>query len=133
MKNQTVSETIQQLEQERCRAMVAGDHERLKQLLHQDLIHVHAKGQVDTFDSYFSSGGFKVNYTRIERSDLVVRVFGDAALMTGRQLLEAVRKVGGERVRIDSRVMQTWVRVDDTWQQIAFQTTPSDMGVLPPL
>lgn len=44
--------TLIDLEQQRCRAMMDGDTERLKQLLHPDLIHVHAKGQVDGFDSY---------------------------------------------------------------------------------
>jgi ketosteroid isomerase-like protein len=127
-----VSDTLVHLEQERCAAMMAGDRERLKQLLHPDLIHVHAKGQVDSFDSYFASGGFKVDYTRVERfDDLRIRVFGDAALMTGRQLLEAVRKTSGEHVRIDSQVIQVWARNGTRWRQIAFQTTPTDMSVAP--
>jgi uncharacterized protein (DUF4415 family) len=61
-----------------------------------------------------------------------VRVFGDMALMTGRQLLEAVRKTSREQVRIDSQVMQAWVREGTRWQQIAFQTTPTEMSVSPP-
>jgi hypothetical protein len=32
------------------------------------LIHLHAKGQVDGFDSYFNTGGFSVDYQRLERS-----------------------------------------------------------------
>lgn len=132
MKHRTLSETIQHLEAERCAAMVNGDIERLKGLLHKDLIHVHAKGQVDNFESYFAVGGFKVNYTRLERSDLRVQVLGDAVLMTGRQILEATRKIGGERVRIDSQVMQVWAQAGESWQQLAFQTTPSEMSVLPP-
>jgi hypothetical protein len=52
------------------------------------------------------------------------------AMMTGRQLLEAVRKGSGERVRIDSRVIQVWVRESQGWQQIAFQTTPTEFEVL---
>lgn len=119
-----------ELEQERCSAMMAGDRERLKQLLHPDLIHVHAKGQVDSFESYFASGGFKVEYTKVERfDDLQVRVIGDVAVMTGRQLLEAVRKTSREQVRIDSRVIQVWVRNGARWQQIAFQTTPTEMSL----
>lgn len=131
MTPQTTEAQLRRLEAERCQAMMAGDKARLQQLLHKDLIHVHAKGQVDTYDSYFASGGFKVNYTRVERSDLEVRVMGDSALMLGRQLLEAVRKASGERIRIDSRVMQVWVREGDTWQQVAFQTTPTEHEVLP--
>lgn len=121
--NDVVAQLLE-LEAERCQAMVAGDKDRLRQLLHKDLTHVHAKGQVDNFESYFSTGGFKVDYTRLDRSDQEVHVFGDAAIMTGRQILEAVRKATGERVRIDSRVMQVWVREGGTWQQVAFQTTP---------
>jgi ketosteroid isomerase-like protein len=125
-------ETLEQLERDRCAAMMAGDRERLKQLLHPDLIHVHAKGQVDTFESYFASGGFKVDYSNVERfGDLRVRLFGDVALMTGRQLLTAIRKTTGEHVRIDSQVIQVWLREGNRWRQVAFQTTPAEMSVSP--
>jgi hypothetical protein len=112
--------------------MVAGDRARLMELLHRDLIHVHAKGQVDGYDSYFASGGFNVDYKNVQRfDDLSVRVLGSAALMTGRQLLEAVRKATGEKVRIDSFVTQCWVLEGTRWQQISFQTTPREMTVSP--
>lgn len=129
MNTNDVADLLRRLESERCQAMIAADRDRLKEILHKDLIHVHAKGQVDTYDSYFASGGFKVDYTRVARSELEVRVLGESALMTGRQLLEAVRKGSGERVRIDSRVLQVWVRQGDEWQQIAFQTTPTEFEV----
>jgi ketosteroid isomerase-like protein len=118
------------LERQRCQAMMSADKARLRELLHPDLIHVHAKGQVDDYTSYFETGGFKVDYSNVQRfDDLRVRVLGDAALMTGRQLLEAVRKATGERVRIDSQVMQVWARVGGAWRQLAFQTTPTEMSV----
>lgn len=117
------------LEQQRCRAMMAADIERLQQLLHRDLIHVHAKGQVDGFDSYFSTGGFNVHYNRLERFDLKVRVLGSSALMTGRQILVGTRKNGTGTVNIDSQVMQVWVLDGGRWQQIAFQTTPTAMSI----
>jgi len=117
------------LEQQRCNAMVNGDAERLRELLHRDLTHVHAKGQVDGFDSYFSTGGFNVHYQRVERSELAVRVMGNSALMTGRQLLVGVRKNGTGTVTIDSRVMQVWVKEGERWRQLAFQTTPTAMSV----
>jgi ketosteroid isomerase-like protein len=122
---------LRDLEAQRCAAMVAGDLARLRELLHEDLIHVHAKGQADNYESYFATGGFRVEYTRLDRADLVVRVFGDTALMTGRQILEATRKSNGERVRIDSQVMQVWLRQGAAWRQVAFQTTPSEHTVTP--
>lgn len=131
MRTNDVAAQLRDLEAQRCAAMVAADLPRLRQLLHRNLVHVHAKGQVDGYESYFATGGFKVNYTRLERGDLTVRVFGDTALMTGRQLLEAIRKSNGERVRIDSQVMQVWVREGTSWRQVAFQTTPSEHTVTP--
>lgn len=121
--------TLIDLEQQRCNAMMKGDTERLRELLHRDLIHVHAKGQVDGFESYFSTGGFNVHYKRVERSELAVRVMGNSALMTGRQMLVGVRKNGTGTVSIDSRVMQVWVKEGERWQQLAFQTTPTETSV----
>lgn len=123
------AKTLIDLEQQRCNAMMNGDAERLRELLHRDLIHVHAKGRVDGFDSYFGAGGFNVHYKRVERSELVVRVTGNSALMTGRQMLVGVRKNGTGTVTIDSRVMQVWVKEGERWQQLAFQTTPTEMRV----
>ena len=122
--------TLIDLEQQRCTAMMNADTQRLRELLHPDLTHVHAKGQVDGFDSYFSTGGFNVHYKRVERSELSVRVMGDSALMTGRQMLVGVRKNGTGTVTIDSRVMQVWVKDGERWRQIAFQTTPTEMSVV---
>jgi len=48
-------------------------------------------------------------------------------------LLELERKDTGDRMRIDSRVMQVWVQEDGRWQQIAFQTTPTEISVERPI
>ena len=117
------------LEAQRCEAMKRADFTRLREILHPGLTHVHAKGQTDDYESYFRSGGTHVEYRQIDRSELKVQVMGKAALMTGRQLLVAVRKDGSGTVRIDSRVMQVWTQEDGRWRQLAFQTTPLEMSV----
>jgi ketosteroid isomerase-like protein len=129
---QSVSDTeslLLDLEAQRCDAMKRADFPRLREILHPALTHVHAKGQTDDYESYFRAGGTHVDYRQIDRSDLKVEVLGDAALMTGRQLLVAVRKDGSGTVRIDSRVMQVWARHDGNWRQLAFQTTPLEMSI----
>lgn len=118
-----------ELEEQRCDAMKRADFGRLREILHPALTHVHAKGQIDDYESYFRSGGTHVDYRQIDRSELKVRVLGGTALMTGRQLLVAVRKDGSGTVRIDSRVMQVWAEHDGRWRQLAFQTTPLEMSV----
>jgi len=118
------------LEAQRCDAMKRADFARLREILHPGLTHVHAKGQTDDYDSYFRSGGTHVDYQQIDRSDLKVQVLGTSAVMTGRQLLVAVRKDGTGTVRIDSRVLQVWTQADGgAWRQIAFQTTPLAMSI----
>lgn len=117
------------LEAQRCDAMKRADFARLRDILHPALTHVHAKGQTDDYDSYFRTGGVHVDYQQIDRSELEVRLLDTTALMTGRQLLVAVRKDGSGTVRIDSRVMQVWTQLDGRWRQLAFQTTPLAMSV----
>ncbi|CAN7619807.1 nuclear transport factor 2 family protein [Variovorax sp. LjRoot175] len=117
------------LETQRCEAMKRADFARLREILHPGLTHVHAKGQTDDYESYFRAGGTHVDYRQIDRSELKVQVLGSTALMTGRQLLVAVRKDGSGTVRIDSRVMQVWVQKDGQWRQLAFQTTPLEMSI----
>ncbi|CAN7525080.1 nuclear transport factor 2 family protein [Pseudorhodoferax sp. LjRoot39] len=117
------------LEAQRCDAMKHGDFARLREILHPGLTHVHAKGQTDDYESYFRSGGTHVDYHQVDRSDLQVTVLGEAALMTGRQQLVAVRKDGSGTVRIDSRVLQVWALHEGRWRQLAFQTTPLQMSV----
>ena len=129
----TIATLLVQLEQDRCRALLTANGERLKQLMHPDLFHVHARGNVEDFDSYTGSALLKSSYTTLQRfEDLSVRVFGDAALMTGRQLAISSRKATGEQVYIDSMVTQVWARNGERWQQLSYQTTPTEMTVTPP-
>lgn len=126
----TTEALLLNLEAQRCDAMQRGDFARLREILHPGLTHVHAKGQTDDYDSYFRSGGTHVEYQQIDRSELKVQVLGTSAVMTGRQLLVAVRKDGTGTVRIDSRVLQVWTQEDGgPWRQIAFQTTPLEMSI----
>lgn len=120
---------LRDLESQRCDAMKRADFTRLREILHPDLIHVHAKGQTDDYDSYFRSGGTHVDYQQIDRSELKIQVLGTSAVMTGRQLLVAVRKDGSGTVRIDSRVLQVWTQDGGRWRQLAFQTTPLEMSI----
>ncbi|MFT4268657.1 MAG: nuclear transport factor 2 family protein [Xenophilus sp.] len=124
-----VAAALLDLEAQRGDAMKRGDFARLREILHPGLTHVHAKGQIDDYESYFRSGGTHVDYQQVDRSDLKVQVLGEAAVMTGRQLLVAVRKDGSGTVRIDSRVLQVWALHEGRWRQIAFQTTPLELSI----
>ena len=48
----SIATLLVQLEQDRCQALLAGTAERLKQLMHPELFHVHARGNVEDFKAY---------------------------------------------------------------------------------
>jgi ketosteroid isomerase-like protein len=126
-----VTRLLLQLDRDRCQALVAGDHDRLRQILHPDLFHVHARGTVEDCEHYLDSLSQRT-FAIVQRfDDLKVRDFGNTAFMSGRQLAESVRRATGERVRIDSMVTQVWTLEGDRWRQLSYQTTPIEMTVTP--
>ena len=115
---------INTLERHRQEALVRQDNARLEEIFHPSLVHVHSHGGVDTYESFLAGGGFKIEYRRIERfDDLRVVVFGDSALMAGRQRMEIVRRATGELVDVQSFVTQMWVLHGGVWRQTSFQAT----------
>jgi|SRR5579859_7826609 len=98
---------IEEVENERCAAMVAGDLEALNRLFSEELIWAHASGKVDTKAEMLAQfrEGSMACYT-IARSDIDVRLFGDAAVVTGIVTLDAM--VGGVRKKARSRYAGVW-------------------------
>ncbi len=120
------------LEQQRGKALVAKDFNLLEALISKDLVHVHTRGNIDTFDSYMHYIRNVLEFLDVERSELQVKMLGDTAIMTGGQVNTA-RLIGREDVvRVTSRVIQVWMRQPHgAWQQVAFQATP--VGAPPPV
>jgi ketosteroid isomerase-like protein len=61
------------------------------------------------------------NITRYETSDLRVRVYGDAAVMTGR--LRRERNFSGRMVADDWRFTKVYVRRQGCWRVVAYQAS----------
>jgi ketosteroid isomerase-like protein len=108
------------LEEQRCDAINRQDWGALAAMLADDLVHVHANGLTQDKAVYLQHVSSRPR--RTERRDLVVRMHGDTAVMTGK----LVNIMDGEAPSSDTPVlaaMQVWVRRGDTWQQAAFQAT----------
>jgi ketosteroid isomerase-like protein len=120
-----------QLERQRCDALMRGDFDRLRELISADLTHVHTRGNVDGQDSYLHYMRQILEVKDVVRSELRVRVFGNAAVMTGRQLSSSCLRGRDTVVTVESFVTQVWAReADGAWRQVAFQAT--GLGELPP-
>src|SRR5262245_42674557 len=95
------------LEEQRCDAINRQDWDALASLPTEDLVHVHANGLTQDKGVYLQHVSSRPR--RTERRDLVVRVHGDTAVMTGK----LVNLMNGETASADTPVlaaMQVWVR-----------------------
>jgi ketosteroid isomerase-like protein len=108
------------LEEQRCDAINRQDWDALAAMLSDDLVHVHANGLTQDKAVYLQHVSARPR--RVERRDLVVRLHGDTAVMTGK----LTNFMDGEAASADTptlAAMQVWVRSGDTWQQAAFQAS----------
>jgi ketosteroid isomerase-like protein len=118
----TVEQDILALEDRRCAAMTGQDAATLAQLLHDDLVYTHSSAVVDTKPSYVESiRSGKTRYRKIERAEQKVRVYGDAALVTGRAAIEV--EVDGKPKSLKLRYLNVWVKQAGAWKFVAWQST----------
>lgn len=116
--------TIAALEDERYVAMLAGDIATLDRLLDPRLRYIHSSGGTDSKDSYiagFASGHF--SYRAVARSEQVIQVSGDAALVTNRLAIDI--HVGGTPKQIHARGTAVWSRSAGRWRLIYVQSEPA--------
>jgi ketosteroid isomerase-like protein len=114
------------LERRRCVALVKKDMQSLRSLIGERVVHIHASGRRDDYDSYMELVEKKLDFLDAQRGELDVVIYGPCAVMTGSQSI-VVRKPGetGDGSRVEANVTQTWVRQKDGgWRQVSFQATP---------
>jgi hypothetical protein len=122
--DQAVAEVLRALEDQRCRAISRGDLAVLEQLLDEELVHVHATGRFQGKEEYLSSLAGRPRTTT--RGDLAVRVYGDAAVMTG-VLVNSFGDGEGKRAT-DLYATQVWVRRDGAWRLVSFAASGQTPG-----
>jgi ketosteroid isomerase-like protein len=125
------SDEVLAVESERRAAIVAQDFDRLTMLLHPSLVHVHARGNQDTRASYLKYLREVVEILEIRRGELKISIFGDCAVMTGRQFNTARARGSKPIVTIEAQALQVWIYEAANWRQVAFQAT--SIGAPPPL
>ncbi len=112
---------IRKLEDERYAAMLHRDVATLDRLLHDDLVYVHSNGAADMKATYVA--GLRdgvLEYRRIERSDVTVKVYPHAALVFSRNSMSVT--VRGQAREVEARMLAVWTRLGETWQVIGVQS-----------
>jgi hypothetical protein len=119
---ETDSRTIEELlrlENERCRAISEQDWDALGGLIAADYTHTHATGRIEDRAAYLS--GIKGRPRKTTRGELKVRVYGDAAIISG-PMTNHMESATGTTL-METVATQTWVREGGGWKLAAIQVT----------
>jgi uncharacterized protein (TIGR02246 family) len=115
-------EEIKRLEEARNQAILTGDAAALERMTTDDYTFVTLKGELRTKADIvkgFASGSFKYQSRSI--SDLKVRVYGEAAIVTGRSVQEGTEN--GKDYSGSYRFTRVYVKQNGAWKTVALQTT----------
>ena len=103
------------LEARRCNAISTGDVAALEAILSEDYVHVHMSAAVDDLKGHLHAVSKRPRTTT--RGELLVRVYGDLAVLTGEQ----TNHMTDGRMRAFCH--QVAVRRDGTWRFVSTQLT----------
>jgi hypothetical protein len=113
---------IRQMENRRFQAMLKVDGEELNRLLADDLTYTHSSGAVDTKSQLIDSlKSGERKYQVIETQDVKVRLYGSAAVITGRARLKTVSK--GQESDFRVQFTDVYAKKKGHWQMVAWQSS----------
>ena len=105
-------------------AHIRGDADALDRLWAEDLtVAVPAMPVFTKKDSIGIWRTGRMKFDRYETSEVTIRPYGDAAVVTGR--LKRTRTVSGRTVDDDWRFTKVYVRRAGVWQVVAFHASPA--------
>ena len=87
-----------------------------------DLVWTHSSARTDTKASFLDAlrtGGAR--YLEIKRSDEIIRVHGNLAVITAIADMQVVLQ--GEKRQLRNRYTNVWVKRDGSWKMLAWQST----------
>jgi ketosteroid isomerase-like protein len=114
-----------ELEHRRCAAFDAMDLEALHSLTTDDYIHIHGNGIFDqNREEYFKTLATRTpGRYETQRGELVVREYGDVAILAGLFHAKLWPEDGGEMREVIANASGVWRRIDEDWKLTAFQVT----------
>lgn len=132
--DETTRAEILDVEQRRAQALLAVDLPALDDLFDDSLVHTHAPGVTHDKAQLLEHVATRQAYVDVQRGELLVRVIGDVAIMTGRITNRLRNPDGSERV-LGGQLIQVLRRCSDgAWRFVSFQITPDGeqvWGALP--
>ncbi len=110
------------LEQERFKAMIEVDTTSLDTILSDDLTYTHTSGWTQSkAELMVSLTSGQLNYQSAITSEVVVRVYGKTAVVTGKSHMKV--ESGGQEYDLLIRFIDVYVKSNGDWQMVAWQST----------
>ena len=109
---------VLEVDTQRADAYVNGDVATLERILADDVSYVHPTGKIETKAEVIA--GFKAQdrkYKSIKRDDVVVRIYGNTAIVTGRNSISA--EYQGKNYDVQNRFTRVYVKQTGKWQLVA--------------
>ncbi|MFD0849008.1 nuclear transport factor 2 family protein [Sphingosinicella xenopeptidilytica] len=104
-------------------ALLTADRAVLDRLVSDSLIFFHLGGTQDN-KAGFVSAGDRMRLQKIEVSDQEIAIYGEAAVVTSEERVEATL-VGKEApISLHARLMTVWAKEDGRWRLTRYQPTP---------
>ena len=119
---QDVKEQLKKLEIDRAAAVVEGDTATLDKQTADDYVLISMTGRMA--DESQMLDGFKSGQSKLtsnDLSDLKVRVYGNAAVVTGKADVKGT--LGGQDATGQILFTRVYVKKDGRWQSVSFQQT----------
>lgn len=122
--DEQVTAELHAVEQRRQHALVEADLATLDELFDDTLVHTHAHGITHTKTQLLDHTADRRPYLRITRGELLIRIVGEVAVITG-PLTNLIRNPDGVQRTLTGVATQVLRRDDEhRWRFITFQMTP---------
>lgn len=113
-----VTSEVLAAEDRRCAAIAAEDWAALSEIVADDFLYTHSNGKTEDKPSWIA--GIKTRRRAVEHENLVIRSFGDVALLSGSSVNRYAEPFRGDsHYGSTLDVLQVWVRRPEGWQIVA--------------
>ena len=117
-----VVKEVRQVDNDRVKAMLHGDTAALDRICADDLIYTHSDGTVETKAQWIESiKSGNQRYETFNRDNVQVRVYGSAAVVTGRSQVKIFS--GGQEKSFQIRFAAMYAKLRGAWRLVAWQST----------
>jgi ketosteroid isomerase-like protein len=104
-------------------ALLAADRMALDRLVSDSLIFFHLGGTRDNKGGFVSVGD-RMRLQKIDVSDEDIAIYGEAAVVTSEERLEATLVGQDVPISLHARLMTVWAKEDGQWRLTRYQPTP---------